>query len=156
MRHFAYGSNMDWQQMRDRCPSAEFAGVAVLRNYRLAFTRYSRNRRCGVADAVADDRREVWGVVYDIDDQHVAGVDASEGYRPGRAINSYLRETGVVDLHGDAARPATVEIYFAVRQEQSPLPSQAYKNLILAGANHWHLPEHYIRDVLEAIEVGGD
>jgi hypothetical protein len=41
MLYFAYGSNMNWQQMQDRCPSARFFGVALLPDHKLAFTRES-------------------------------------------------------------------------------------------------------------------
>jgi hypothetical protein len=30
MFYFAYGSNMDWAQMRGRCPSAKFVAIAEL------------------------------------------------------------------------------------------------------------------------------
>ena len=86
---FAYGSNMNWDQMRERCPSSRFVGIAVLRDHKLAFTRKSVNRGCGVADVVAEDGAQVWGVVYEIVDLDVGKLDASEGFRPGRDMNSY-------------------------------------------------------------------
>jgi hypothetical protein len=54
MLTFAYGSNMDWNQMRERCPSSRFVGIAVLRDHKLAFTRKSLKRGCGVADLIAE------------------------------------------------------------------------------------------------------
>jgi hypothetical protein len=56
---------MNWQQMVERCSSARFVGTALLPNHRLAFTRKSIRRSCGVADAVLDRGRNIWGVVYD-------------------------------------------------------------------------------------------
>jgi hypothetical protein len=35
------------------------------------------------------------------------------------------------------------------------LPNQEYKNLILAGARRWRLPDDYIKE-LEAIEVAAE
>jgi hypothetical protein len=35
-----------------------------------------------------------------------------------------------------------------------PVPNQAYKDLILFGARHWHLPDDYIGE-LERVEVAG-
>ena len=49
MLYFAYGSNMEWKQMRERCPSAMFVCIAKLKDRRLAFTRKSKDRGCGVA-----------------------------------------------------------------------------------------------------------
>ncbi len=152
MLYFAYGSNMDWNQMRERCPSSRFAGIAVLQDRKLAFTRKSVERGCGVADVVAEDGAHVWGVVYDIADLDVGKLDLSEGFRPGRDKNSYYRRECLVLLGGDEQRPVTVFAYFADPQPNPPLPNAAYKNLILTGGRYWHLPEEYIRE-LEKIEV---
>ena len=78
MLYFAYGSNMDWDQMKQCCQAARFVGVALLPDHRLAFTRKSVNRGCGVADAVPDAGRRVWGVVYEIGDLDVGKLDTSE------------------------------------------------------------------------------
>lgn len=153
MLYFAYGSNMDWDQMRDRCPSARFVGVAKLPDHKLAFSRKSKARGCGVADAVADARSSVWGVVYQIADRDVGRLDAAEGYSPGRATNAYRREERHVLLDGEDAKPLAAAVYFATPEENPPRPNQAYKAQVLKGANHWHLPQDYIRDVLERIEA---
>ena len=39
------------------------------------------------------------------------------------------------------------------QEDEPPLPNQAYNDLILAGAKHWHLPDEYIQNVLERINV---
>ena len=69
MLYFAYGSNMDWDQMRTRCPSAAFVGIARLPDHRLAFTRFSKTRKCGVADVVPAKGQSVWGAVFSIDER---------------------------------------------------------------------------------------
>ena len=91
MLYFAYGSNMNWEQMKVRCPSARFVGVALLRDHRIAFTRRSVTRGCGVVDVVADVGRRLWGVVYEITDLDVGMLDTSEGYRPGRETNAQYK-----------------------------------------------------------------
>jgi gamma-glutamylcyclotransferase (GGCT)/AIG2-like uncharacterized protein YtfP len=152
MFYFAYGSNMDWNQMRRRCPSARFIGVAVLPDHRLAFTRLSTTRGCGVADAVEHKRRRVWGAVFDIDEGDLHRLDDSEGYQPGRRTNSYWRRSRQVLLEGDKTKPLTAAVYFAERQPHPPPPSKLYKALILRGAEHWKLPAAYIK-TLSAIKV---
>ena len=57
--YFAYGSNMDWPQMRQRCPTARFAYVARLPDYRFAIVRHSRLRNCGTANIFLETGREV-------------------------------------------------------------------------------------------------
>jgi len=152
--YFTYGSNMNWTQMKTRCPSARFVGVAKLTDHRLAFSRRSVNRGCGVADAVRDAARSVWGAVFQISELDVGVLDKSEGYRSGRERNSYWRRACLVFLDGDEGRPVTAETYFADREPNPPPPNQAYKDIILSGARHWHLPDDYIAE-LEAIEVNG-
>jgi hypothetical protein len=49
--------------------------------------------------------------------------------------------------------PLAVAVYFAIPQENPPLPNQKYKDQILSGANYWHLPSKYIHKVIEAIKV---
>ena len=154
MLYFAYGSNMDWGQMRERCPSVRFIGVAKLPDHRLAFTRRSVKRDCGAADAVCQLGRAMWGVVFEIPDLEVGALDQSEGYLPGRDKNSYWRRECMVFLDSDEKRPLKVATYFAEPQKDPPLPNQDYKNLILAGARHWQLPPNYINE-LEGIAVSG-
>lgn len=153
MFYFAYGSNMNWDQMRERCTSARFVGVAFLPDHKLAFTRKS-TQGFGVADAVPERGRKVYGVVYEIGDLDVGRLDTREGYRPKRERNSYVRRECLVFLGGDDSQPLTVSAYFARRQPKPPLPSNGYRNLILSGARHWHLPEEYIAE-LEQIEING-
>jgi gamma-glutamylcyclotransferase len=152
MLYFAYGSNMDWVQIRERCPSAQFMSVAKLPDHRLAFTRKSETRKCGVADAVPEKGANVWGVVYQIDEVDVGRLDQSEGFRPGRANNSYAREERHVFGDGDKTKPVAVSIYFAQREKNPPPPNAPYKRVILEGARFWHLPEDYIAE-LEKIDI---
>jgi len=150
---FAYGSNLDWEQMKKRCPSARYCGVAVLPDHRLAFTRRSKTRNCGVADALPEKGSDVWGVVYEIAEQDVGLLDKSEGYRPGRENNAYVRGERHVFMDGDKESPLAVMIYFALPEKNPPLPSKEYKEQILKGARFWHLPEDYIKNVIEPLEV---
>jgi gamma-glutamylcyclotransferase (GGCT)/AIG2-like uncharacterized protein YtfP len=144
---------MDWDQIRERCPSTRFLGIAVLLDHRLAFSRHSISRKCGVADAVESEGSEVWGVVYDIDEVDVGNLDKKEGFQTGSGTNSYQREQRHVFLEGHRKKPLAVAIYFATPQPGVHLPNQKYKDLVLSGAKYWHLPDKYIRDILEPIQV---
>lgn len=144
MRTFAYGSNLDPDQMAERCPSAAFVGRAVLEEYELAFTRWSTRRRCGVADVVPSAGRRVWGVVYAMSEADGLRLDRFEGYVPGRAQNWYARVERTVAIEGDANRPLAVATYQVVDRSPSPFaPSEAYLGHLLRGAAHWGLPDAY-------------
>lgn len=153
MLYFAYASNMYWQQMRERCPSARFICVAELKDHRLAFTRESTHRGCGVGDVVSEPGKNVWGVVYEVDEGDIVRLDQAEGFVPGSLDNAYTREECQVYIDGNEKKPVNVSIYFAVKQDNPPLPNWKYKQLIVEGAKFWHLPSEYIK-TLEQIETG--
>ena len=153
MLYFAYGSNLDWAQMRSRCPSARFACVARLAGYRLAFTRWSPRRQCGTADVVVAGGGEVWGVVYELDERDFGPLDDYEGYVPGRRDNAYARIELRVLRDGDDTQPAAAWIYVVRDKSEREHPTNAeYKRLMTEGARHWRLPPSYIA-LLDAIQT---
>lgn len=154
MLYFAYGSNLDWKQMKKRCPSASFLCKAKLKDYRLEFTRYSKNRKCGVADVVPISGNDVWGFVYKIADDDIGELDKSEGFRPERPLteNSYVRKELHVFKEGDENKPLLVSAYIANAQVGTFLPNADYRNLIVEGAKWWRLPDEYIVE-LEKIKT---
>jgi gamma-glutamylcyclotransferase len=153
--YFAYGSNLDYVQMRGLCPTAQFVCRAVLKEHVLAFTRLSTNRKCGVADVVPQAKHDVWGVIYQFEDQDLAALDGNEGYRPGRSAqrNSYNRVSNLQVLaENDGQQPMKVFTYFAVKQKNPPPPSKQYMRQIIHGAKFWQLPQSYLQE-LQQIKV---
>jgi gamma-glutamylcyclotransferase (GGCT)/AIG2-like uncharacterized protein YtfP len=145
MLYFAYGSNLDPQQLHQRCPSARFVTVAKLPDHRLAFTRYAKDRGCGTCDGVPETGQGIWGVVFDISEEDLRRMDKSEGYQPGRPSNenAYIREQRKVLRDGKQGQPVLVWLYFANREPNPPLPNAAYKKQLVDGAKYWGLPEAY-------------
>lgn len=144
MRYFAYGSNMDWQQMQRRCPSARFVCVARLADYRFVIGRHSRLRHCGTATIVPENGSEVWGIVYEVSDADLLALDAFE--------DGYRRERLFVYASDDGHHPIEVLVYIAEKEENVPLPNSGYKHHLLDGARYWQLPPSYCT-ILEKIEV---
>ena len=142
--YFAYGSNLKLRQLLRRCPGSTVASRARLAGYRLAFTRYSTKRKGGVADIVAEEDAEVWGVLYDVDDEGMASLDAFEG-----VPRAYRRETlTVTDAEGVEREAQT---YIANRTGEFA-PGREYLDLIVTGARGHGLPDEYIRSV-EAVKT---
>lgn len=79
MLYFAYGSNMDGAQMKNRCPSAHKIKLGVLRDYRLAFTYWSERWKCATADVVTAQGFNVYGVLYELSDEDFLRLDRFEG-----------------------------------------------------------------------------
>lgn len=74
--YIAYGSNLNLEQMRHRCPTAEVVGIAELKNWRLRF-------RGGAHSAVATIERErgfkVPVLIWRIQPEDEAALDRYEG-----------------------------------------------------------------------------
>jgi gamma-glutamylcyclotransferase (GGCT)/AIG2-like uncharacterized protein YtfP len=100
--YFAYGSNLDLEQMRDRCPGAEPLGVARLGGQKLTFAGSSLGWGGGVATLVPARRRTVPGLVYELTDDDLARLDLYEGHP-----FVYERRSVRVDLEGRRVRAIT-------------------------------------------------
>lgn len=149
--YFAYGSNLCPKQMWERCPDVRFKCVAVLEGYRLAFSRTSKGRGCGVADVVPDEGKQVWGVVYEVTEDDLPCLDRNEGYRPDRpeGQNAYVRRRCSVRPREDSEAALEAWCYFANPQPGNHVPSEDYMRTIIRGARFWSLPPSYIRELEE-------
>jgi len=148
--YFAYGSNMDLEQLADRCPSAKFQHVAVARGYRLAFTRFSQKRQCGVADLILDMGSEVWGAVFKIGAPDVTKLDRSEGAHltPPAYRRVPLEVSRAAD--GESVHAFTYEV--VAKAAEHVKPNTVYLGLMVGGAVRWGLPQQYI-EKLKKVEV---
>jgi hypothetical protein len=144
VHYFAYGSNMNWPQMKLRCPSASFVCIGRLGNYQFGITRHSRLRKCGTANVFPAAGKEVWGIVYDISDEDLLILDGFE--------DGYRRQILPIEPAEHNQPPVHALVYIAAIEENVPRPNAEYRRLILEGARHWNLPATYVA-LLEAIEA---
>jgi gamma-glutamylcyclotransferase len=137
--YFAYGSNMDEQQMRVHCPTFRRVDSACLHGHRLAFTRRSIVSGTGVADVVAAAGADVWGVLFEVGDGDLEALDRKEGN--GWA---YTREQKSVTLAGDRSAHGAI-LYTVLAKEPSEVPpSREYLQRLIAAAEAQGLPGEYI------------
>jgi len=126
--YFAYGSNLDQNQMVDRCPNSKIYGFGVLLDYRLSFEGYSKIRSGSVCSIEKHRNSFLEGVLYALDDEDLTSLDKYEGYpkiydRSRRAIIT------------DDGRQLEAWIYHRLEknEEGSFLPSEEYMRLIYNG-----------------------
>lgn len=152
MLYFAYGSNMDPSQIRTRCRDAEFFATGFLPDHELWFPRRSKARNCGVSSIRPTLGRSTWGVIFRLSDADIAELDRSEGFRKNRDshLNAYNR-VNVLVMVDDAA--LAVCTYVAEEQQNPPMPSIDYLNLLRSGARHFRLPQAY-QEYLSKIVAG--
>lgn len=149
--YFAYGSNMNIDQMRERCPDSRYFGKAFLEDHQIAFTRYSSKWQSAVADILVKPGKIVWGILYNISIEDLQKLDRHEGH-PG----VYIRKQLVVNKIAadsfsieDGAKinsdfePLEAEVYEVVEKDLNLQPSLRYLVPILDAAFEHMLPFHY-------------
>lgn len=78
--YFAYGSNMNLDQMAYRCPAASVVEKVKLEGYRLTFC--GRGKGSGVATILPEEGSQVEGVLWKITPECEKSLDFYEGYPP--------------------------------------------------------------------------
>ena len=71
--YFAYGSNLNFEQMAYRCPEATAVGIAKLDGYELAFRR-------GYLTILPKEGSSVEGLIWSVTDHDESQLDCYEGY----------------------------------------------------------------------------
>lgn len=140
MFYFAYGSNMDLDQMRERRVFYKNSRKAFLRDYKLGFTKTSVRYNAGVADIIESKGDFVEGVLYEVNENGLASLDKFEGVKQ----NVYKRVKVMVQLDDDKELEA---ISYKVVQKDNPFiqPSKEYMRKIIKGAKIHKLSNKYIQ-----------
>ncbi len=147
--YFAYGSNLDPEQMQARCPGHRVVGRAWLPDYRLCFPRRSYIRKCataGIEPCLDKGVWGVWGALYELRRDDMEFLDRREGYWSCEADRQNSHEIGLIQVRRDSREGTafTAYTYFAVPDDTNVLPSPDYMGHLIRGGLHHGLPEDYI------------
>jgi len=140
---FGYGSNMDLNQMHNRCPNSDLASFnAKAKGWKLCFPRTSSLRKGGVGSIVPSPCDETWGVVFSVDSQDLLRLDGFEGVNSG----AYRRD--FIEVFDSNDKPHKVWTYFAIPKDNPPkhyVPHKDYLDLYIQGADYFQLPKDYVQ-----------
>jgi len=129
MYYFAYASNLNQKQMRERCPESKPLFKANLPNYKLVFSGWSRELKGGKATIRLNRGEKVLGAVYDVSEQELQKLDRYEaGY--GRLKVTVFDEDG---------EPHEVITYIKADQSEESKPSSEYLSVIQQGYKDWRI-----------------
>ena len=79
--YFAYGSNLNRQQMKSRCPGSKYIKNYYLPGYKLSFSwKPTRRQSTGVANIVKKAGSKVPGTIYKINSKDREQLRIHEGY----------------------------------------------------------------------------
>ncbi len=144
MLYFAYGSNMDKDWLRQRCPSATFRYKAKLTGHKLGFTHHSVTNKCGAADATISPNDDVWGAVFEINDSELPALYKAEGYDPLRTQNAYAPDTVTVLRDANENQAVQMKTFFVCNKLSGhQRPSKDYLGHLIKGARDAGLPDDY-------------
>lgn len=145
--YFAYGSNMDAEQMKKRIGRLPDRVPGILRGWRLEFNKASENiPDAGFANITPCSGETVEGILYHLSERELRKLDGSEGvpyHYERHQVSVKRKDTGeVVAAVTYVANPDKVRTGFK--------PTREYLNHLLAGSDY--LSEEYVRR-LRAVET---
>ncbi len=139
--YFSYGSNMDLEQMRTRCPASVVVSLARLPRH--AF----RIAAGGYGTVVPNPDATVYGVLWRLTEEDEAELDRYEDIAAGfyRKV-----EEGVVRDDG-AAEPAMM---YVAADSSTGRPVPGYQERIVEAAFHHGFPGPYVESLRSWIVAG--
>ncbi len=127
MYYFAYASSLSKKQMAARCPDSKPVFVAVLPNYRIVFTGWSREWRGGKATVRSLRGEKVRGAIYEVSEACLRQLDKFEaGYEK---LN--------VTVFDEDNEPHQAVTYIKSGQLEESPPSEKYGEIIRQGYRDW-------------------
>lgn len=133
--YFAYGSNMDEDQMEYRCPGAKLLCKITVPDY--TFRIDSR----GVASIIPKRGAEVTGLLWEIDKYHIQSLDRFEGIKGG-----YYRKVGLPLVIERRTETAIAYLSNYDCDGRYP-PKPGYMEKIVRAAKDHGFDEAYIREL---------
>jgi len=129
MYYFAYASNLSRKQMQERCLDSKPMFSAVLPNYKLVFTGWSRQWRGGIASIKSFRGEKVPGAIYEVTEGCLRRLDKHEaGYNRFK-----------VTVFNEDGEPVEAVTYIKSGQLEETLPSKEYFALIQQGYRDWEI-----------------
>lgn len=133
--YFAYGSNMDEEQMAKRCPEAKLIGKGRLNGYRFII-----NGR-GVASVVNQQGRSVEGLLWRI----TSGNEEALDYYEGVSFNTYFKKDITIDRYKDDETYSAL-IYIA-SESSIGKPRSGYLERIITAAEKHEFDSDYLKEL---------
>lgn len=148
---FSYGSNMCPARLTQRVPGATFVTTGYVAQRRIALHKRSQDGSAK-ADALftGNDADHVWGVVYAIDKEQKPRLDACEFLGVG-----YDEKQATVYTSAGERLACWIYVARSAAIDESLLPYEWYKALVLHGARQHDLPPDYV-EMINALSAMPD
>ena len=142
--YFAYGSNMNAKQIRDRCHNPKVVGIAKLPDYQIAFFDYAKPWDGALETVLETPGHDVWGVIYEMNPSNRESLDLWHGARLDGTGAYFHYPVVLTDTTGVTRM---VLLYKKDRLGEPTLPSKEYVDFIVEGALEHGLPAEYVEEL---------
>lgn len=142
--YIAYGSNLNIEQMKVRCPNARVIGTAVIKDYQLLF-KGSRTGSYLTIEPKAGASVPV--AVWEVTEACEASLDRYEGYP-----TFYYKKNMTLDIKGiktGKVRRRTAFVYIMHEERELGIPSHYYVKTCINGYRSFGFDEKHIFDAIE-------
>lgn len=140
--YVAYGSNLNLEQMKKRCPDSKLIGTGELKNYQLLFR--SNNRHNAVATVESCEGEKVPVGIFEISKNDEKHLDIYEGF-PSLYTKKYISIQSQ-NIKGKAM------IYVMNDGFGYGIPSPYYLSIIRQGYKDCHLDEQYLNQAVNLMK----
>jgi len=140
--YFAYGTNMDWDEMSLRCPGVEVVGTARLEGHRIIINGE------GIATVVPEPGKVVWGILWLISPACERSLDRYEG------VDDRLYEKVVWTVRTSGGIDIEALLYVAPDRSVGISYHPGYVEKIVRSAELAGFPELYVREIRKWLHTG--
>ena len=133
--YFAYGSNINLEQMEQRCPDAQVVGPVTLKNYELRFRGY------GFATIAPKRGSVVHGLLWKLTPACEQALDRYEGYP-----RHYIKEVVKVQTADGSKIPVMAYIMAEPMCRTPAMPSPEYYHTIRQGLVANRIPADSLKE----------
>tara|TARA_B100000427_G_C15490826_1_gene587497 strand:- start:76 stop:519 length:444 start_codon:yes stop_codon:yes gene_type:complete len=121
MLYFAYGSNLNHQQMRNRCSGSKYIRKYILTGHKLCFSHKTNYSVYGHANIIKNKNSKVYGALWNITKKDEIELDRYEGVD----YNYYQKE--YFNLRGKKVLVYVQKLYYFQK------PNSTYLHTIIQG-----------------------
>ena len=145
MIYFAYGSNMLEERLRhpSRVPDAIVRAIGQVPGFRVRFHKRGRDGSGKCTLVAADDSAAAWGVLFEVTPDDLITLDRVEGVHTG----GYVRQSISVHVPDGRSEAAATYIAQEVFVDNTLIPFDWYRDLVVAGAREHGLPVEYVQEL---------
>ena len=144
MLYFAYGSNLNWHQMKkERCPGSKYIQPYILKGYKLIFSQRNPNNKYGHANIEKNKNYSVQGAIWKLSKEHEKTLDEYEAvnYNPPYYYKEYL-----------LWRKKKVLVYIQKIYKKKN-PSSSYLHTIIKGYKDCNLNINFLKKTVKNYSV---